>query len=427
MLKTEVIHKILLLGLLAVITAVLFRSQGTSDMNTWLVWGRRAYELGIVAAYPMNGNLYPPFASVLLWLSHSMAVLAGIAPVWMVKCSLLVFLLATTFVFYRWSNRDLPATLCFYAAMLLSSLGLAYLDIYFAPVLLLALYFLQQHKLPQFAVLFMAACLIKFPPLLLAPFFLIYIVAKYIRVQHIRQDLKHLCQQIVWPCLIFLVPVLLLFGKGLAIALLKIGGAPWLSAWALNFNWIVTRIFLQNGWGTATPPWFEATVAIMHPVPSSALYLAKSLYLFFFGSTLLAFILRKKTFENLLLFTMLSNFAYYMFYTGVHENHLFLASVLAMALFCVDKKYLYMSFAVLLISTLNMFFFYGASGAGGASGFLFHSDMSSKTYSWWLDAPLLIAAGNVLYFVLLWLATMLNGWPEIKATCSHITQRLQQK
>jgi hypothetical protein len=414
--KIESIHKVLLLGLVAAITFVFFRSQGTHDLNTWLTWGHHAYEHGIVEAYAMDGNLYPPFAEVLLWLSYVMAMLMGVAPVWMLKFSLLVFLLATTVIFYRWSNNDLAATLCFYAAMLLSSLGLAYLDIYFAPVLLLSLYRLQQGKITQFALFFMLACLIKFPPLLTAPFFIVYIAAHYLRRQQLRRDLTFLCRQILLPCFILLVPVMFLFGKSLIIALLKTGSTAWLSAWALNFNWIVTRIFLQNGWGVASPTWYEASVAIMNPVPQNVLYLAKGLYLFFFSSTLIAFTLQKKTFANLLLFAVLGNFAYFMFYTGVHENHLFLASLLAAALFCVDKKNRYLSFGLLLISSLNMFFFYGASGSN-SGGFLFHPDMSSQVYSYWLDAPLLIACSNTIYFLVLWFYTMASGWAEMTEHC----------
>lgn len=422
--KMESIHKILLLSLLVVITAVLFRSQGTHDLNTWLTWGRHAYERGIVEAYAMDGNLYPPFAEVLLWISYSLAMLAGIAPVWMIKTSLLAFLLATGVILYRWSNNNLLATLCWYAALLPSSLGLAYLDIYFAPAFLYSLYCLQKNKITQFALFFVAACLIKFPPVLVAPFLLIYIAAHHLRKQYLAQDMKILCKKIILPCFILLTPVLFLFGKTLIMALLKTGSAAWLSAWALNFNWIVTRIFLQNGWGIASPPWYEASVAIMNPVPQPALYLAKGLYLFFLGSTLLAFIMRKKTFENLLLFALLGNFSYYMFHTGVHENHLFLTGLLAMALFCVNEKNLYLTLGVLLISSLNMFFFYGVSGA---NGFVFHPDMSSQVYSYCFDAPLLIALGNVLYFLLLWSTTLMQGWPEMKSTCTEIKQRWRAK
>lgn len=413
--EIETIHKILLLCLVAVITAVFFRSLGTHDIDTWLTWGRHAYENGVIKGYAMDGNLYPPLAEVLLWLSYTLAIFMGVAPVYTLKIFLLVFLLLATTIFYRWSHKNLPTTLGFYAAMLLSSLGLAYLDIFFAPVLLFALYCLQQGKINPFVFFFTLACLIKFPPLIVAPFFLVYLTAHYIRRQHLIHDIKTLCRTALIPTVFLLMVVLFFFGKTLLVALVKTTGTAWLSAWALNFNWIVTRIFLQNGWGETYPPWFEASVAIMNPVPLVAQYLAKGLYLFFFTMTFVAFILRNKTFENLLMFSMLGSFSYFMFYTGVHENHLFLASVLAMALFCANQKYFYLSFGVLLISTLNMFVFYGASGAN-TGGFLFHPDMSSQNYSYWTDAPLLIASGNVIYFLVLWFYTIGSGWNEM-VTC----------
>jgi len=402
--KVESIHKTLLLGLVAVISMVFFRSQGTHDINTWLTWGRHAYEHGIIEGYSMDGNLYPPLANVLLWLSYSFAQTAGIAPIYLLKFSLLVFLLAATAIFYRWSNNNLPATLCFYGAMLLSSLGLGYLDIYFAPVLLMSLYRLQQGSISQFAIFFLLACLIKFPPLLVAPFFLVYLFAHF--------NFKSLCRRIILPCVVLLIPILFFFGKTLILALLKTANAAWLSAWALNFNWIVTRIFLQNGWGLAYPPWFEASVAMMSPVPESAQKLARGLYLFFFTTTLLAFLLSKKTFENLLMFALLGSFSYFMFYTGVHENHLFLASLLAAALFCVNQKHLYLMLGILFMSSLDMFVFYGVSGSN-SGGFLFHPDMTVLPYSYWTDAPLLVAVGNVIYFLALWVFTLAQGWDEM--------------
>jgi len=407
----QTIHKGLLLGLVAVITVVFFRSQGTHDLDTWLTWGKHAYEHGIVDGYAMDGNLYPPLADVLIWLSYSLAMLIGIAPVYTIKFSLLIFLLVTTTIFYHWSNKNTPATLCFYSAMLVSSLGLAYLDIYFAPALLFSLYRLQQGKISQFLFFFTLACLIKFPPLMIAPFFLIYIISHHWRKKQTHTNTEILNWKSLAPAFGLLIVILFLFGKTLVLALLKATQAPWLSAWALNFNWIVTRIFLQNGWGQAYPPGLDPNVAIMNPVPKVAQQIASGLYLFFFSEILLLFILRKKTFEKLLLTAMLGSFSYFMFSTGVHENHLFLASLLAMALFCINPKFLYLGFGILLISSLNMFVFYGVSG-NNTGGFLFHENMSSPTYSYWTDAPLLIAYGNVIYFLVLWFCTALSLWRE---------------
>jgi len=359
----------------------------------------------------MDGNLYPPLADVLIWISYSLAMLIGVAPVYLFKFSLLVFLLATTQIFYYWSNKNLPATLCFYGAMLLSSLGLAYLDIYFAPALLFSLRRLQQGKLSQFAFFFTLACLIKFPPLMIAPFLLVYIVTNHWRQKQTRTNIEILNWKSLAPTFGLLTVILFFFGKTLLIALLKTTQAPWLSAWALNFNWIVTRIFLQNGWGQAYPPGLDPSISIMNPVPALAHQMAMWLFLFFFSATLLLFISGKKTFENLLLTALLGSFSYFMFSTGVHENHLFLASLLAMVLFCINPRFLYLGFGVLLISGLNLFVFYGVSGSN-TGGFLFHWDMSSPTYSYWTDAPLLIACGNVVYFLVLWFCTASALWRE---------------
>jgi hypothetical protein len=400
------LHQTCLLLLAAALTALVFGSPGTHDVQTWLTWGRHAHEHGIVEAYARDGNLYPPFANVLLWLSYECALALDIAPLYTLKGLLLVFLLATIVVFYRWSGRNAMATALFYAAMLYSALGLGYLDILFAFPLLLALYCLQQHKLTLFSVCFLLACLVKFPPLLVAPFFLVYLCAT--AAPGWRATLVALLKRMVLPCLLLLVPVLALFGKTLLIALVKTSGAPWLSAWALNFNWIVTRIYLQHLWGTSYPAYLPPTFAMMSPVPDTARLLARGLYLFFFLATLASFVRCRRSFEHLLLYATLASFAYFMFYTGVHENHLFLACVLAAALYCVNANYFSLFAGLLFVSSLNLFVFYGTNGTGN-SGFLFHPD---TPYSYWTDAPLLIAAGNVIYFLALWCSTVIPAWRE---------------
>lgn len=49
---------------------------------------------------------------------------------------------------------------------------------------------------------------------------------------------------------------------------------------------------------------------------------ARCLFLFFYLLALVFFIRRDKTIQNLLLFSLLGHFAYFMFSIGVHENHL---------------------------------------------------------------------------------------------------------
>jgi hypothetical protein len=91
---------------------------------------------------------------------------------------------------------------------------------------------------------------------------------------------------------------------------------------------------------------------------------SKFLFLSFYLSALLCFFLSKKTLENLLLWAIIGHFSYFIFNTGAHENHLILSVALGMAASCVNNKYLPLAIGLALISTLNMFVFYGTNGFG---------------------------------------------------------------
>jgi hypothetical protein len=70
----------------------------------------------------------------------------------------------------------------------------------------------------------------------------------------------------------------------------------------------------------------------------------------------------EKTFKNLLLFSIIGHLSYFIFNTGVHENHLFIASALSLILFIIDRKYLPLTITIIIADNLNLFLFFGIDG-----------------------------------------------------------------
>lgn len=405
--QTQKLQQVLLWVLMAAFTLVIFRSHGTTDIKTWLGWALHTSEIGIIDAYAAHPNYYPPLTITLLGFCQLVAEEISIAPVYIIKLSLLVFLAASTLLIYYFSKKNFLLTLLAYPALLLNSLGLAYLDLYFVLPLLCALYCLYRGWHTGFALFFSVACLVKYQPIIAAPFLVIYLMAIMLDKHQWWASGKKFLLQVVLPGILPWLLAFVIFGVAMGQSLLSLLSGAWLSAQALNINWIMTRILLQSGIEDQYPPWSEAPVAMIRAIPEIPGLWVDRAALLFYVAPLLALMLQKKTMENLLLFAVLGTFSWFMLHTGAHENHLILCSVLAIALCCVNRDYLYLTLGILFMSSLNMFMFYGVSGTG--AGIRLHTDMNSATYSYWHDPYIFIALINVIYFLVLWASVMYSA------------------
>jgi uncharacterized membrane protein YwaF len=75
----------------------------------------------------------------------------------------------------------------------------------------------------------------------------------------------------------------------------------------------------------------------------------------FYAATIVLLFRREKMFQNVLIFATLGVLSYYMFNVGVHENHLFLATILAALMFWMDHRLRTIAAILMLISNINMF------------------------------------------------------------------------
>jgi hypothetical protein len=99
----------------------------------------------------------------------------------------------------------------------------------------------------------------------------------------------------------------------------------------------------------------------------------------------------RSSFQAALELSLLGYLAYFTFNTGVHENHLFLATILATAAAALSPDKRLRAVLIVAISNLNLITFYGLTGNGLASNPVV-----------WMDVTLLFSAVNVVLFLFLW-------------------------
>jgi Gpi18-like mannosyltransferase len=378
--------------LVLLVTVSLVPSPGTGDVDTWRRWAHNVDSLGIVSGFKANKGDYPPYTSVILLGAVRIARLLDIGTFGAVKFSIFLFLLLTSLVFWWWT-RDFWITVILHLSLLLNSVALGYIDIFFAPSLILSIWALKERKLILLTIFYSIACLTKWQPIIIAPFLGMYIL-EIKHVRHWRQiNVKRLIGHVLIPAVAIVIPTLSVFGVVAVLASLKHAAThDFLSGNALNFNWILThwlRVFYPGRFGGL----IQGQARYIRTRSLRITFLPRLLFFLSYISVMAAFLRRDKTFEEMINFSLMGYLAYFIFNTGVHENHLFLATILSVILFWVNRERLFVMVILLLMSNVNLFVFYGVTG----SGLGFSRAVANK-----VDAALLLSIFNVCFFLVLW-------------------------
>jgi len=342
-----------------------FPYYGTGDVDRKLKWMGDIRAYGLVGAYRRIRDQYPPLTLVLLDAVRLGGGTLHLTNFTAFKLSLVVLFALTGAVFLAW-RRDLLLTAALLLAILPNTLALGYTDVYFAPTLLLALAALRQRRFVAFSLLLAVTCLIKWQaaiialPLLFAAVRLA-LAAPEASATASRLPLRRLTA-IVLPGLTVTAGVLAVFG-GAVFASLKHGfDERFLSANALNALWLLTQALhfaapqRYGGLPTGVHGTIQSTDWHLTLGPKLVFAVA---YLF----TLVRLWRDAPTFANTLRWSLAAYLAYFAFNTGVHENHLFTAVVLAAALAAEGggwERGVFVTVAV--AANLNLVLFYGLRG-----------------------------------------------------------------
>jgi hypothetical protein len=382
----------LLWVLVCLVSLPLLNAPPSADIGSWNDWVAHADSAGLVRGFADNTDSYPPLAAAVIVTAVRTGRRAGVGTEMSIKLSALLFLVATTCVFWLWT-RHKWLTLALYASLLLSSVGMAYVDIYFAPSLLLALWALRERRLALFAVAYSVSCLTKFQPLIVGPVLCVYLIQAERAHGSWRAAAETLALRVALPAAAVILPILMLYGaRPIWTALLFSTGHPWLSANALNVDWILTHalhVFLPGRFGGLE---HGAATLIFADPRSFMLLLPKALFGVVYIAVLLAFGRRARTFEGLVLFALVAYLTYAMLCPGVHENHLFLAGILGLVLAWLDARYLVTGLILALMANINLALFSPIVGAPSPAG---------RVLGGVLDSALLFSIFNVGVFLLL--------------------------
>lgn len=330
-------------------------SSGTPDMYFhWLKWIYTTQQQGPFAGYAsIVGDNYPPLSAVLLWAGDQALKNWGFHGSIVVKLTLTGFLLLSSIIYCYWS-RDLRLTTIFLAGNFIAVVGLAYLDILVAPFILAACFCLYRQKFTWFLLFYSMAIFIKWQPLIMAPFVMVA-CWQHIHVHHYRW--RKITAVLLPPVLIVGAMVWLFGYKELITSLRLALNTNDFSSNAMNINGLVNEIIDIHAWRAAMD-------SLQHNGDEQAAITAyteanKILYVSSGGLSTLRYVLSKLFFwgcffyllwrymqsptnaKRLLFYSTAAYVFYFIFNTGVHENHLHMALLLASALVVIDRHFFY--------------------------------------------------------------------------------------
>lgn len=355
MISTRTVGFVTLISLAIVVPFCFFNSPGTSDVLVDLNWIANWNNHGPRVGYIANQDSYPPMIPILLYLAAGIAKLFQISAFAAFKTSLVLFLFLTSLITFLWT-KNAPFAAMLHFALMLNSVNLGYLDIFMAPTLIASLWALHRQKFAVFAILFTLSCLTKFQPLILAPFIFVYLAS--------RDRATKVLGSVVLSGVMVLSVFFSIFGTEISMALWRaLFEHPQLSANALNLNWVVTyflHLFAPQTYG----PLVNGRVDLIMAEESNLLWFMRLMFLSIYILILIGFSRRTKSFKNFLSFSLVGYLSYFTLNAGVHENHLFLAAILGLILYWIDRKYAAVVSGLVLLANLNLVMFYGINGRG---------------------------------------------------------------
>ena len=381
--------------LITIVTLCFLRSPGSKDVYDWfLPWVRNAETKGLASGYEANRGFYPPFHAIILLCVAKTGQFLRITHFLAFKLSVVLFLFLTSLAFLAWT-RSWHLTIALHLSLLLCSVGLGYTDIYFAPTLILSLWALKKGRRTTFMILYCVSCLIKWQPLIIAPFVLVH----FLEIKDIRRWRKikvwALARTAALPAVMIAAFALLVFGREVLVSFVRGLTDPHLSGNALNLHWILTyvlHLFYPEKFGGLING-VSRCIAMQRGLWITIL--TKLLFVIPYGALLVSYFRRDKTFEGLLWYSLVGYWAYFILNTGVHENHLFLPCVFSVICAWLNRSHVQVMIALLIMSNINLFVFYGADGRGLSFGRVVG-----------VDVTLLLALFNVIFFGVVFIQAM---------------------
>lgn len=353
---------------------LLLNADGRPDIGFfWEKWSGLIVQWGPVEGYRQIWTDYPPLASQFLGLAVGCGAHLGLDAVLSIKVSLLVALWVTTGVFWK-VTQHFGATLLTHSALLLSSVAHAYLDIYYAPFFIGALAALSHKRHTTFAILYTLSLLVKWQPIVIAPFLFLHLLRTYAPPGSVLQGMKRMTWQVLAPTAAMATGVTLIFGPAPLIHALALtfGGAmhKYWSIMGLNLPWCVSHIIelLHSGnfvgyWGKVVS--MENGEGVILPLPTDSIQpLTRLPFALSYLFCLYTVWKNRVSIVRTLMGCTMGYIAYFLLNTGVHENHLVPALLCGLYLFGLAELDLATVICLALVVNGNILIFNGLEGGG---------------------------------------------------------------
>lgn len=391
----------LVLMLTVVLSLMMIRSPGTSDVALFLKQTDTVYQSGLAAGYSnilinqycCGGFEYPPGHYANLYVARALGNAVGLSPLISFKVLILIFQLVSAGIILLISG-DFWVAAALNASFLLSAVGLGYTDIFFAPWLIVAFWAFQSKRYLSGTALFLIACFTKWQPIILAPFIAVYLL-QISDLRSLRNALNTwLFWQLVIVVLLLFALLSLVFGIAPLLSLKNaIRGHPMVSGNALNLPWIagcLARLVLKSSSALRQECMYVVVPSLRYLLP------IKVMFAIVFGAVIVRMIQSDKSFQNCLLFSIIGFVSYLIWNTGVHENHWFSAVVVAFMLMLHTRTREHWAIVTILVvmANINLFVFYGITG----------TELESRVLG--LDLSIVLA---ILYAVA-WLFLAMYAW-----------------
>lgn len=380
-------------GLGILFAAGLLNSEGTGDKFYFFEWAANFRTNGLRDGYALSTD-YPPLTFLLLGLADKILTPADIDNFWQLRILSIIALLSAS-IMLTLRFKTLWPSIFLWGFSVVGALGNLIIDVWMAPFLIASLIFLERRKLVWSVVFFTIATMIKWQPLIIAPFLLIY-AWKSVN-GNLKKRLTTLTLQLLVPVAGLWGMAGLIFGfQSIAHALARQANTWVLSGNAPNFQWILTYLFrvfdpdtfggLENG--------------LVKYVPLEDWWMGSARFIFvgIFCWLLVVLARRTASFSETLLLSAVGFFAYFTFNAGVHVNHLYVAALILLFVYSrnSEKSFEFFSVAALHVSALVIFY-----GVG--------RDYNSERVVLGLDLSLVLALITVGVFVRLLFLTLASN------------------
>lgn len=366
---------------------VFLPNEGTSDMGVWLEWTSYINRWGPLNAYSIiNTNHdyersdYPPISFINLWFALKAAAVGNVS--WMIgiKIIILGYYLTTwaALIYLSTLVRRKPIWMSIVVSsglflgglfFVVNSEALSYLDITFAPFVVFSFALFARRKYLLSGACLALAILVKWIPLIMLPTFLFYFISK--RGRRYRIDcppmLKFFEGVILTAGLLiisFLANHLSLFSLVESLSKAFVRPSSSLSAGALNFNWIVNYLIKLI--------YPETYVGVIRNNFHIFQLISAVIFLSVGITILKSFLKREKEMDSLLQTSLMISWSYFIWRTGVHENHLFISVLIALCIAIINtnweniRQYLVLSF----FGLANLIVFFGFPVRNGSVAIL---------------------------------------------------------